>query len=358
MRYLIFVNTPAHVHLYRNLVEKLEERGHEVLLLGRDYACTEQLLQYYELPYELYGVQKTSTRSLVTNVPKQFGNITRLVHSYGPEIIFGRGAYAAFAGAITRTPVVLVLDSEPSHLMHRCSSWFADTVLTPDAFDGNLGTHHYRFQGLKECAYLHPDVYRPDASVRDALGVGADEPYALVRFNAFDALHDVGTSGSDVQQRRKLLTRLAEHLTVFVSDEGGTLDISSLPVSQYDIHPGQMHDALAEARLFVTDTGTMATEAALLGTPTIRLVDESEPTMGEFTELEHNDLLEQLTTVSAVIETGEELLNDTTADRRWNEKRRKYLSKTVNLTDLLLDVAEQTDSIEELSANSPGIHPA
>ncbi|MEA5389539.1 hypothetical protein VB773_22160 [Haloarculaceae archaeon H-GB2-1] len=55
MRYLIFANTPAHVHLYRNVVPALEDRGHDVLILGRDYGCTKALLDYFELPYRIYG---------------------------------------------------------------------------------------------------------------------------------------------------------------------------------------------------------------------------------------------------------------------------------------------------------------
>lgn len=40
MRYLIFTNTPAHVHLYRETVAELQARGHDVLVLVRDYGCT------------------------------------------------------------------------------------------------------------------------------------------------------------------------------------------------------------------------------------------------------------------------------------------------------------------------------
>ncbi|WP_247010538.1 DUF354 domain-containing protein [Halorientalis litorea] len=339
MRFLILVNTPAHVHLYRNLVPRLQNRGHDVLVLARDYGCTVDLLDYYDLPSELYGRQAPSFRSLVANVPGQFGRIARRARSFAPDVVFGRGAYAVVAGTATRTPIVLVIDSEPSQVSHRVSSRFARTVVSPNAFEGSLGDHHVRFDGLQECAYLHPEVFTPDPSVRDALGVGSDEAYALVRLNAFDALHDVG-SGSRNDERRELIRNLAERATVFVSDEAGTLDLSALPAERYDIHPGRMHDALAEARLFVTDTGTMATEAGLLGTPTVRYADPDEPTMGEFEELRENDLLEQHNTMSDVVNAAERLLDNDEVVTRWATARDRYLTGTADLTALLVNIAE------------------
>lgn len=348
MRYLFFTNTPAHVHLYRNLVPRLQERGHEVLLLGRDYGCTVDLLTHYDLPYTVYGGNGTSFRSLVGNLPTQFFNVARIARRYDPDVIFGRGAYAAFAGRFTRAPVVLVLDSdgEPIQLGHTVSSWFAHLVLTPEAFDGDLGDHHHRFRGHKECAYLDPDVYTPDPGVRRTLGVDPSEPYAIVRFNAFDSYHDVGASGASERDRRRLLERLADRVTVFVSDEDGTLDLSPLPVRRYDARPWEIHDALAEARLLVTETGTMATEATLLGTPTVRFHDESEPDMGEFEALERNGLLRQRSTFTGVIEEAERLLDDPTAEARWEENREGYLDRTDDLTALLLEVAENHERRE------------
>jgi len=361
MRYLIFTNTPAHVHLYRNLVERLEADGHDVLVLGRDYGCTRALLAYYDLPFELYGRQGTSFGSLVANAPRQFASIARRARSFDPDVVFGRGAYAAFAGVVTNTPPVLVLDSEPSDLAHAVSSRFARAVLTPAAFDGVLGSHHYRFEGLTECAYLHPNVRSADPAdgttgreddVHADLGLDPDEPFAIVRLNAFDALHDVGASGETRAARRRLLEELAEHATVFVSDEGGTLDFDAVPARPYDLHPGRIHDALAAADLLVADTGTMVTEAALLGTPAVRFVDASEPEMGEFRELEAAGLVVQHTDFEAVLDSCVELLADEDADERWARRRAEYLADKPDLTALLREVAERPDSVASLDPAS------
>jgi len=343
MRYLIFTNTPAHVHLYRNLVGELRGAGHEVLVLGRAYGCTEELLSYYDLPYELYGGQAPSFVSLVANVPRQFATIFRRVREYDPDFIFGRGSYAAFAGTVNRTRTILVLDSTPVNIGPMLSSRFVERVLTPMSYRRTLGAHHDRFEGLKECAYLHPEVFSPDPSVRDELGVGEDEQYAIVRFNAHDSIHDVGHNSDVSTERMRLLDRLAEHVTVFVSDEGGSLDLSGHPVRTLDIHPARIHDVLAEARLVVTDTGTMATEASFVGTPAIRFVD-GESTMGEFEELESEDLLVQHTDLESVLADSVRLLDSDGAQRRWRDRRDRYLASKPNLTRLLRQVAESKET--------------
>lgn len=343
MRYLIFANTPAHVHLYKNLVGELRSEDHDVLVLGRAYGCTEELLSYYDLPYEIYGGQAPSFRSLVTNVPRQFATILRRVRAYDPDVIFGRGSYAAFGGAVSRTKTILVLDSTPYNVGPVVSSKFVHRVLTPESYGRRLGRHHHRFQGFKECAYLHPEVYTPDSSVRDDLGVDETEPYAVVRFNAYDSIHDVGLGTGPTSNRVTLLDRLADHATVFVSDESETLDLSNLDVRPFDLHPARIHDALAGAHLVVTDTGTIATEGALLGTPAIRFVDDDEPAMGEFEELEANDLLIQHSTLEGVLADARSILETETAQRRWQHRKDQYLSSKPNLTQSLLDVARGTE---------------
>ena len=353
MRYLLFTNTPAHVHLYRHVVDRLAERGHAVRVLARDYGCTVDLLEYFDLPYRVYGSCSTSQSSLLKQLPRHYLGILRETRRFDPDLLFGMGAYSAHAGAVTRTPTVLVLDSEPTTLDHAVSRPFARALLTPEAFRKDLGERHYRFPGFKECAYLHPEVYDPDPGVREELGAGED-PYAIVRFNAFGSHHDVGEGGFSPAQRRRLIRELAEHLTVFVSDEGGDLDLAALPARPYDLHPARLHDALAGANLLVADTQTMVTEAALLGTPAIRsnsFVGDDD--MGNFLELEERGLVENLAAFGEVLSRAVELAADPDAPDRWRRRRDDYLPELVDLTEVLVDVAEHPDDIDAVEGLSP-----
>lgn len=353
MRVLIFANTPAHVHLYKHVVSGLQSAGHEVLVLARDYGCTLDLADAYDLPYKCYGKCDTTKYSLLANLPKQYLNIVRESRRFGPDLIFGMGAYAAHAGAITRTPAYLVLDSEPTTLDHRISRPFARAILTPDSFRSDLGDDHYVFAGFKECAYLHPDVFEPDDGIRSALGVD-DDPFVIIRFNAFGSHHDVSQGGFSTGEREQLIRHLATDATVFVSDEGGDLDLATLPARPFDLHPSRLHDALAEASLLVADTQTMVTEAALLGTPAVRsnsFVGEND--MGNFLELEDRGLIYNLVSFESVRDRASAILSEDGSEARWERKRRQLLDEKVNLTALLLSIVEQAGELDGVAGLRP-----
>ncbi|WP_265107834.1 DUF354 domain-containing protein [Halosolutus halophilus] len=353
MKYLFFTNTPAHVHLYKHAVQALREEGHETLILARDYTCTIDLLDWYDLSYEVYGYCDTSKGSLLSRLPAHYVRAFRLARRFDPDLIFGMGSYAAHTGAVARAPTVLLIDSEPASLDHTVSTPFARTILTPNTFRKDLGDNHYVFPGFKECAYLHPDIYTPNPSIRDRLGLGADEPYAIVRLNAFGSQHDVGKRGITGEQRHHLIERLSEEATILVSDEGDDTDLEGLPARPFDLHPALIHDALAEAELLVADTQTMVTEAALLGTPAIRsnsFVGDSD--MGNFVELEDQGLIHNVAAFDDVLELSISLLRDERTDEKWQRRRNDYLSNKANLTDLIVDVASVRGHVEELESLS------
>lgn len=344
MKYLFFTNTPAQVHLYKHAVSDLRGRGHDVLVLGRDYGCTKELLEYHDLPYELYGVCGTTKYSLFRELPKHYANIFRRAWRYDPDLIFGRSAYAAHAGALTGTPTIIITDSETTGFDHTISRPFVNTYLTPEAFQKDLGANHYRFNGFTECAYLHPDIYTEHGDVRDQLGLGVDEDYVIVRFNAFGSHHDVGVSGFSVNQRYQLVERLSEHATVLVSDEGDEMDLHDTAAQPFSLHPARMHDALANANLLVADTQTMVTEAALLATPAIRSNSfVGEESMGNFLELEERDLIYNLGEFDDVLAKSVELLADDSIQEQWVHKRDRYMADKVNLADLIVDIAVNFD---------------
>jgi len=351
MRYLFFTNTPAHVHLYKHAVQSLRADGHEVRVLARDYTCTTDLLEWYDLPYDRYGYCGTSKHSLLSRLPAHYLRAIRQARRFDPDLIFGMGGYAAHTGAVLRTPTVLLIDSEPAAFDHAISTPFARAVLTPNTFRKDLGDIHYVFSGLKECAYLHPEIYEPNPEIRDRLGVGPDEPYVILRLNAFGSQHDVGKEGITHDQSRRLIERLHDDATILVSDEGKNVDLEGLPARSFDLHPALLHDALAEAKLLIADTQTMVTEAALLGTPAIRsnsFVGDAD--MGNFVELESQGLIHNVARFSEIVEFSTTLLRDEGVGEEWRRRRNEFLSETTNLTELLVDVAKARGRVDDLDA--------
>lgn len=349
VQYVFFTNTPAHVHLYKHAIDRLQRQGHEVLVLGRDYGCTRALLEHYDLPHTIYGACGETKWSLFTSLPGHFVGIARAIRTVEPDHIFGMGAYAAFAGLISDAPPILLLDSEPTGIDHAISRRLARIILTPHAFRKDLGRHHYRFEGFKECAYLHPAVFDPDPSIRYRLGVGIDERYAVVRFNAFGSHHDIGRRGFSAEEQARLVEHLAEYVTVLVSSETAERIADHPDVEPYDLHPAYIHDVLAEASLLVADSQTMVTEAALLGTPAIRsnsFVGKSD--MGNFVELERQGLIYNMRTFDDVLSVSSELLDGDPDSSDWRRRYVSYVSELIDLTELIVTVANDPDSVGRL----------
>ncbi|WP_256558091.1 DUF354 domain-containing protein [Halomarina litorea] len=356
MKYLVFVNTPAHAHTYRHLARTVVDSEDEMLVLARDYSCTLDILDYHDVPYEVYGSHKTSdysTFGFARELPQQFFRIARHVRRYDPDVIFGRGPYAAFASLFCDARVILLLDAEPSELLHRASSPFADLILTPEATDIDLGKNHYVFKGFKECGYLLPDVFTPDPTVREDLGLEPDERFMLVRFASLDALHDRDAVGRTIEQRRQVIEAAPDDVTVLVSDESGELDLEALGARKYDLHPARIHDVMAEADLLVAETGTMVIEAAFLGTPAIACSDWANQGPGEFVALEDAGLIRITSDLERVAEHVSEILGDPDAQARYQQRRDEFLADKVDLTELLMDVARDPAFVSERSKLRP-----
>ncbi len=109
---------------------------------------------------------------------------------------------------------------------------------------------------------------------------------------------------------------------------------------------------MAEASLLVADTGTMVNEAALLGTPALRYRGTDDHEYGEFRELERVGLAEQFDEYEAIRDRSLELVADETASDRWATRRREYVGDLVNLTDLLVDVAQAGGSLERVTPST------
>jgi len=144
---------------------------------------------------------------------------------------------------------------------------FTDVVLTGDYPHPSLGKKEIKYPGYHELAYLHPNVFTPDERVLAILGMKKGEKYAIVRFVAWEASHDIGHSGISYENKIKLVKTLSRHLRVFISSEKELPE--ELENYQINIPPEQMHNALAYAHLFIGESGTMASECVVLGTPAI-----------------------------------------------------------------------------------------
>jgi predicted glycosyltransferase len=117
---------------------------------------------------------------------------------------------------------------------------------------------------------LHPVNFTPSRAVVEKY-FSTQEPYAILRFAKLKAYHDSGIQGLDDQIAARLIDLLKKRGRVFITSE------RKLPAQfeQYRIaiNPLDIHHVIKFAYLYIGDSQTMATEAAVLGTPFIRFND-------------------------------------------------------------------------------------
>ncbi len=148
---------------------------------------------------------------------------------------------------------------------------FARKVITP----ANLRMGRYdhktiRYNGSHELVYLHPDRFTLDPSRLAQAGLD-DRPYILVRLSALAAHHDVGVAGVSVDAVSELIARYGDDYRIVISSEKPLPD--ALQPYRMRAEVDQIHHLLAGASCLVTDSLSMALEAAVLGTATVRLSD-------------------------------------------------------------------------------------
>jgi len=270
MRYLFDIVHPAHVHFYKNLIPALRARGHETLIVAREKDVTRDLLDLYGLPYVSTGrAGAKGVLGQATELMRRDSAIFRLIRDFRPDVVLTRNPAGVQAARAARTVGVFDTDDGTAAGVHfRAAAPFAHLVTTPDCLPEHYGTKHVRYPSYKVLAYLHPNRFQPDPSVRELLGVDEDEPYFLVRFVAMTAAHDRNEAGLTLSAKRSLVDRLQGAGRVFISSE------MPLPPEferlRFNIEPHRLHDAMAFAQLCIGDSQTMAAESAVLGVPSIR----------------------------------------------------------------------------------------
>jgi len=109
------------------------------------------------------------------------------------------------------------------------------------------------------------------------------------------------------------------------------------------IPKNRIHDALYFSQLLVTDTQTMATEAALLGVPTVRcnkFVGIND--MGNFTELEKKyGLLYNFLNQNEAIDMALSLASKKNIKAEWQFKKTALITEKTDITQFMIKFIEK-----------------
>jgi len=342
MKILIDMGHPAHVHLFKNFIWEMENRGHDIKVTARDKDVTRQLLDAYNIPYELVGTMRGGKINLILEWIYRDLKILTIARKFKPDILIGvLNPAIAHAAKILGKKSIIFTDSEPEVVKYPIADLittpFADVILTLRSVRHNYGKKEVRINSYKELAYLHPHWFTRNPSVLDSLGLKEGEEFVLLRFVAWGAYHDVDRQGFDSKAKKALIEKIEPYARVFISSE------STLPEEferfRIPIRPEQIHDLLSYAKLFIGDSQTMTTEAAILGTPAVRFNSfVGNRDMGNFVELEEKyGLIFNYQDPVQAIEKAVELVKRPDLKSEWNQRKESVINDKIDLSRFFID---------------------
>lgn len=350
MKILIDIGHPAHIHLFKNFAWRMQERGHKILFTCRDRECVLQLMRVYKFVYDNFGKHYSSVQGKIFGLLKNELQMLNTAIQFKPDLFLSHGStIAAFTSFIMHKPHIAFEDTFNMEQV-KLSMPFTDVVLTGDYSHPSLGKKEIKYPGYHELAYLYPNVFTPDESVLEILGMKKGEKYAIVRFVAWEASHDIGHSGISYENKIKLVKTLSRHLHVFISSEMELPE--ELKNYQINIPPEQMHNALAFAHLFIGESSTMATESAVLGTPSIYINDSKLEYTNDLANygLLYSYMESEIDQITA-IKKAEELALKQNTKEEYLTKREQMLADKIDVSAFLIWFVENyPESVNEVKA--------
>ena len=334
MRLLIDIGHPAHVHYYRNLARELNNREYKVLWTVKDIPVAKRLLDYYGFKYIVFPKKADELIGKVLRQIQYNIKLFRICKSEKITMAIGTSGSVAHVSRISSIKSIVFDDDDDDvqPLFSKFVNPFADVLLSPDVLRGRKRKNTIYYSGYHELAYLHPKRFTPNPKVLNEADLNLNETFFIMRFNVFKAHHDVGMKGLSLEQKLKLIKILKTHGKIFITTER---DIEpELKEYELKLSPEKIHSLMAYATVFLGDSQTMTSEAAVLGIPSLRCnsfagrisyLEEEENRYGLTYAFQPHDF-------EKLVQKLKELINTPNIKKIWQRKREKMLSDKIDVT--------------------------
>lgn len=340
MKYLFEISHPKHFYQFKHIIEVLE-KNNVIKIISRDKDVVLKLLDENEFKYAEYGPYGKNIQKKFLLLPSILRSYFKIVKKFKPDIIISKSSpYAAIISKLFKVKTVIMPDSEVVPLINKFVAPLSSLVITPDSFQLDFGRKHFRIKGFFENAYLHPKYFKPNLNSRKYLNLKNGEKYVILRFTGWFANHDINKSGFTDSEKENLAAALSQYAQVFISSE---VELSlNLKKHELSIPASKIHDILHYASLYIGDSQTMATEAALLGTPALRcnsFVGESD--MSNFIILEEKyNLIYNYKRYDDIKKAAINIIKNPNSKKNWLKKRKIYFNNTNDINLQIIEILE------------------
>lgn len=355
MNILIDIGHPAHVHLFKNIYWEFYKRGYKIFVTVKDIPAAQVLLERYKIPYFNLGSKSDSLWGKLLRQLEYDAKMFKIVKENNIDIGIGTSVTIAHISRFTKMVSIIMDDDDDDvqPMMTKLGHPFANVVLSPDALKGKRKKKNtIYYAGYHELAYLHPNRFTPDESVLFEANLKPEDTYFIMRFNAFKAHHDISARGLSLEQKLQLINLLKPFGKIFITTEREIEP--ELREYQFKLSPEKIHHFIYYATLFIGDSQTMTTEAAILGIPALKC-NTFAGKLSVHNELENKYQLCYSylpNEFNKMCEKIYELLKTQNLKTIWRLKRRKLLNDKIDITSFLIWFIENfPESVIKLNTN-------
>ncbi len=349
MNILFDIGHPGHVHLMHGVATELKQHGHTVHYSVRDIPVAKRLMEHFGMtPWVDLGDKKDTLTGKAKTVLKQDLQLLRYVRNNHIDLGLSSGIVLSHVSKLTSMKAFVFDDDDDAAepLLVKYGHPLSDVVFTPDCIRRKT-PHAVYYHGTHELAYLHPKRFSPDPAVLQRAGIQESKRFFVMRFVAMKGHHDVGQQGLTLDQKEALVNLLKPHGRVIITSERAIepeFEQYRLPVPPEDIH-----SLMAYSSMFVGDSQTMTSEAAVLGVPALKcntfagrlsvpnMLEQQYGLCHAYTPEQFGDMYSNI----------EQLLakDPTELKTEWQAKRQKMLSEMIDPTEFFVNYIENHEGL-------------
>ena len=356
MKILFEVRHPAHIHHFKNIIEILKRKNHEIKIVAADKDILRNLLDSLKYDYVLIGSHKTGLANKLKEIMYQTKKVYRICKTYKPDIVVGRPSQTiTLSSFLLGIPSIIFAEDDLKVVLLNglIALPFANTILTPEKTDlGIFNRKKIPYKGYQKVTYLHPNQFKPNIHLIEKY-VDTSRPIFLLRFSKLNASHDLNISGINNNLALDIVKRLKPHGIVYISSER-TLS-TELSAYKLKLPAEHIHHLLYFSKLYIGDSQSMAVESAILGTPGIRYSDFAGK-ISVLEELEHTYKLTfgiPTNQPDKLFNKIDELLSEKELDKIFKERGDKLKSEIIDVAEYNAWFIDQFPASKKIMKTNP-----
>lgn len=344
MKILIDIGHPGHVHLFRHFAKIMINKGHDVLFTCRHKEFEIELLEAEGFSYVKLGKHYKTKLGKLWGLFKFDFKMLLVSIKYKPNIFISHGSIYASHAAFFLRKTHIALEDTGNMEQVRLYLPFSKKVLVPRSLHKNLGKKEVRYRGIHELFYLHPSKQFFNEKVYDFFDSPFNKKIALVRLVAWTASHDQLDGNKGIgEEIDELISVLEEkNIQIIISSEGDLP--KKLEKYKLKFPPELLHSLLKISTIYVGEGGTTATEASLLGTPSI-LINPQAKFVGSHRMLQNEyELQFYFDSLKEAMPKIKEIIDDNEFKETFKSKLDIFLNDHIDCTDFLVDFIEKENN--------------